>query len=88
MNAMELNAMELACGVYEHYKGNRYLVIGVARDDRDDSVLVIYTRLYPRTGLPLSARPLKDFVGDVNDAKGERVKRFRYLGLAEDAAAL
>ena len=74
---------ELPCGVYEHYKGKRYLVMGVARHDTTEETLVIYARLYPRTGLPLSARPLASFVGDVQDADGNTVKRFRYVGFQE-----
>ncbi|MDQ2826044.1 MAG: DUF1653 domain-containing protein [Actinomycetota bacterium] len=72
-------AMDLPCGAYEHYKGDQYLVLGIARDDRDDSVLVIYVRLYPRVGIPMTARPLGDFLATVETAAGP-VPRFRYLG--------
>jgi hypothetical protein len=75
---------DIPCGVYQHYKGNRYLVLGVARHDTTEDVLVIYARLYPRSGLPLSARPIADFTGEVENEKGERVKRFRYIGFQED----
>ena len=74
---------EIRCGVYEHYKGNRYLVIGVARDDATEDLLVIYSRLYNRDGVPLSARKLTDFVGTVVDETGKQVKRFRYVGLED-----
>ncbi len=74
--------VELRCGVYEHYKGDHYLVLGVARDDRDETPLVIYSRLYPRAGVPLTARPLAQFTGEV-DVAGESVARFRYIGLVD-----
>ena len=72
----------LPLGVYEHFKGNHYLVLGVARDDRDETPLVVYARLYPKNGLPLTARPLDDFLADVNTPNG-RVPRFRPLGTAD-----
>lgn len=72
----------LPCGVYEHHKGGRYLVLGVARDDRDETPLVIYARLYGRGGLPLSARPLAQFVGEV-EVDGASVARFRFIGLTD-----
>lgn len=65
---------------------NRYLVIGVARDDATEELLVIYTRLYRREGIPMSARRLADFVGVTNDDQGNEVKRFRYIGLRDDLA--
>lgn len=80
---------ELRAGVYEHYKGGHYLLIGVARDDRDDSEdaepLVIYARLYPRRGYPLTARPLSDFIATVETDGGQR-PRFRHVGTTEDIA--
>lgn len=73
------DAHSLPCGAYQHYKGDHYLVIGVARDDRDDTPLVIYARLYERAGIPLTARPLSDFLASVSTPSG-RVPRFRYVG--------
>lgn len=70
---------ELSCGIYEHYKGGRYLVIGLARDDRDETLLVVYVRLYERFGVPMTARPLHDFLATVESADGN-VPRFRYVG--------
>jgi hypothetical protein len=43
-------------GVYRHYKGRHYLALGLARADKTDDVVVVYTRLYPRSGLPMSTR--------------------------------
>jgi hypothetical protein len=78
MTAAETSA-DLACGVYQHYKGDHYLVLGVARDDRDDSMLVIYVRLYGRTGVPMTARPLDGFLATVDTPEGP-APRFRYVG--------
>lgn len=51
--------MEL--GVYRHYKGHLYLVLGVAMHTEMCEELVIYVPLYelPGSGFPLLARPRK-----------------------------
>jgi hypothetical protein len=69
-------------GVYEHYRGGKYLLIGFARDDRDETTLVLYVRLYPGKGIPTSARPLDSFLATVNGPGGPQ-PRFRYLGPEE-----
>ena len=72
---------DVRCGLYEHFKGGRYLVLGLARDDRDDTPLVVYVRLYDRPGIPMTARPLADFLATVDTPAGV-VPRFRYVGSA------
>lgn len=78
---------ELRCGVYEHYKGSRYFVVGIARDDATEDLLVIYTRLYRRDGVPMSARRLADFLGVTKNDEGAEVQRFRYIGLQDENAS-
>lgn len=77
----ELNVQS---GVYQHFKGGRYLVLGVARHSETDEDLVIYVRLYSRVGNPMSARPLSSFCELVRNSKGDRVPRFRFLGTTEN----
>jgi hypothetical protein len=77
----------LPSGVYRHYSGDHYLVIGVARDaacDADERLLVIYTRLYSRDGVPLNARPLVEFCQMVETEAGP-VQRFTPIGYADSA---
>ena len=74
---------ELKCGVYEHWKGGRYLVLGLARDDRTDEILVIYTRLYRRDGVPMTARALSSFLDMTADDSGNQVPRFRYVDASD-----
>lgn len=69
-------------GVYEHFKGGHYLVLGVAEDSRDGESLVVYIRLYGAEGNPMGARPLREFVGLVETPDGT-LKRFRYIGGTE-----
>lgn len=78
--------VNLQVGVYEHYKGGLYLLVGVARHDETEEPLVVYVRIYPRADpdLPMTARRLDSFVGMVDDG-GVQVPRFRYLGLTDDA---
>lgn len=57
-------------GVYEHFKGNRYEVMGVARDSETEELVVVYRPLYGERGLWV--RPLAMFV--------EHVERDGYSG--------
>ena len=70
---------EVHAGVYEHWKGSHYLVLGVGRYDPTDEEVVIYVRLYSRDGFPLSVRPRSDFLGKIEDG-GMLRPRFRYIG--------
>ena len=72
-------------GIYEHYKGGRYLVLGVARDHCTDGYLVVYIRLHGRKGVPMSVQPADRFLGYAT-LDGERVRRFRHVGLTEPEA--
>ncbi len=59
-------------GVYEHYKGMRYRVLGVARHSETLEEMVVYRALY---GVgEVWVRPLKMFVEMVGSAP-----RFRYV---------
>lgn len=60
-------------GIYRHYKGNNYEVIGVARHSEDESELVVYRPLYGERGLWV--RPLSMFVEEVL-VDGRKVPRF------------
>lgn len=71
-------------GVYEHYKGRQYLALCLAREDETDEVVVVYTRLYPRDGLPTSTRRLHVWNEEV-EHEGRLVPRFAYRGHVEAA---
>jgi hypothetical protein len=68
--------MNVIPGIYRHYKGNDYQVIGVARHSEDESELVVYRPLYGEGGLWV--RPLQMFVEEV-EIKGQTLPRFAYL---------
>lgn len=72
----------LRCGVYEHYKGKKYLVLGVARHTETGEMMAVYVPLYElpeNGGVQMAARPLEMFTGLV-EAGGEPRPRFRYAG--------
>lgn len=68
--------MTLKPGLYRHYKGNDYEVIGVARHSEDESELVVYRPLYGDKALWV--RPLSMFIEHVQVGE-ELVPRFAYI---------
>ncbi|MDQ8030406.1 hypothetical protein CEG14_00470 [Bordetella genomosp. 1] len=66
-------------GVYQHYKGQQYLALGLARADETDETVVVYVRLYARDGFPMNTRLLRIWNETVQTEKGE-VPRFAYVG--------
>ena len=73
--------MELRLGIYEHYKGKKYRVIGVAKHSETLEDLVVYEPLYENTTSKLWVRPLAMFLETV-EVNGKRVPRFKYVGNA------
>ncbi len=61
---------------YEHYRGNRYKVLGVARHSETLEELVVYQALYGEHGIWV--RPLGMFLEKVK-VNGKTVSRFRYI---------
>lgn len=74
--------MTLESGVYEHYKGKRYRVIGVARHSETMEDLVVYKALYDSSEFgpnSLWVRPKAMFEEQV-EVNGQIIPRFKYLG--------
>lgn len=65
-------------GHYQHYKGGKYLVIGVAKHSETKEDLVVYVSLYDNDMSSLWVRPLKMFVEDI-EIDGNKVPRFRKI---------
>ena len=63
-------------GIYQHYKGNRYRVIALARHSETLEDLVIYEALYEGGGI--WARPLEMFCDHVT-VDGQEMRRFTPL---------
>ena len=71
---------DLKSGVYQHYKGSYYLVLGVARHDVTEEKLVVYVPLYAeKAGPRMTARPIDVFFEEI-ELNGEKIPRFKYVG--------
>jgi len=68
--------MKLQPGRYRHYKGQEYIVLGVARHSETEEELVVYRQDYGEHGLWV--RPLAMFQETVEIA-GQRVPRFEFV---------
>lgn len=66
----------IATGLYRHYKGGRYEVLGVARHSETHEALVVYRPLYGEGALWV--RPHAMFVGSV-EVDGVHRQRFEKL---------
>jgi hypothetical protein len=69
----------IAPGVYEHYKGKRYLVLGVGCHTEVHDYFVVYTPLYEHAGQPdIWLRPYDMFIETV-EVQGEVLPRFKKI---------
>ena len=71
--------MEVKPGIYQHYKGNKYRVIGVAKHSESLEDMVVYEPLYDNKMAKLWVRPLEMFLGEV-EINDEKIPRFKYIG--------
>lgn len=68
--------MQIKSGLYRHYKGNLYQVIGVARHTETSDYLVVYQALYDDKDL--FVRPIKMFTEFV-EYEEKIIPRFQFL---------
>lgn len=61
--------------IYQHYKGEKYRVIGIAKHSKTLEEFVIYEALYDNPKSKLWVRPVELFVGEV-EWEGKKVNRF------------
>ena len=73
--------MELKPGIYRHFKGNRYELIGIAKHSETLKPMVVYRALYGERGLWV--RPAAMWTETV-DRDGYLGPRFAYVGEAVD----
>lgn len=67
--------MDLQLGIYRHYKGKLYEVIGIAQHSETLERLVVYRTLYGN--FDLWVRPFKMFTERL-EHEGKTVERFSY----------
>ncbi|GAA3966081.1 DUF1653 domain-containing protein [Allohahella marinimesophila] len=75
----------LKSGIYRHYKGQQYAVLGVAHHSETEEALVVYRALYGEQGLWV--RPLRMFTESV-EIDGESIPRFAWEGPLESSLGL
>ena len=73
----------IAPGLYRHYKGGRYEVLGLVRHSETLAVHVLYRALHGARGLWVRPRAMFDEMVDVD---GRQVPRFVWLEPQPDAA--
>jgi len=73
----ELTVPFVEAGIYEHYKGKRYEVIGVGLDSETMKPVVVYVALY-ESAVPFWVRPYEMFVEFV-EVDGTKVRRFEKI---------
>lgn len=64
-------------GLYRHFKGNYYQVIGTARHSETMEELVVYRALYGERGLWVRSASMWN---ELVERDGRTVKRFTYMG--------
>jgi len=74
--------MAIQPGIYQHYKGPRYLVLGETTHSETEEILVLYRALYGERGLWV--RPAAMFTEQV-EIEGKRQPRFALVEAREDA---
>lgn len=53
-------------GIYEHYKGKLYHVIGLVKHSELPEILVLYTPLYvSESGVQMTVRPYQNFIAEL-----------------------
>jgi len=70
----------IAPGVYEHYKGEKYFVLGLSRNTETNEVCVVYRPLYETDWPQLVHRNARMFFETVT-VDGQQVPRFRPIAI-------
>lgn len=70
--------MKIEPGLYKHYKGKTYEVVGVAKHSETLEELVVYKATYQPEGENLWVRPLEMFLETII-VEGQNVKRFEKI---------
>lgn len=74
--ATEHSSQEITPGIYQHFKGNQYQVVDIARHSESLDEHVVYKALYGEFGLWV--RPLPMFAETI-ERDGKRIERFRRI---------
>jgi len=75
-----MNEDKFKIGIYKHYKGGEYRVLGIAKHSETCEELVVYQSLSDKE---LWARPKNMFLESVN-INDKKIPRFKWLSLSEN----
>ena len=64
-------------GLYQHFKGNQYQVLHIAKHSETEEVMVVYQPEYGDR--EIWVRPLAMF-DEIIERDGKSIKRFAYIG--------
>ena len=70
---------ELKTGLYKHFKGGKYEVIGIAKHSETLEDFVVYKALYDNKVSKLWIRPKEMFTESIIQ-DGKSIKRFEFIG--------
>ncbi len=73
MQTIQVNQMEL--GLYKHYKGNMYEVIGIAKHSETLEEMVVYKATYQEEPNNMWVRPKAMFLEKI-EINGKLIERF------------
>ena len=73
--------MELKTGRYQHFKGNYYELIGIAKHSETLEPMVVYRALYGEE--KIWVRPLHMW-NEIIEKDGKRFRRFEFAGNCEE----
>lgn len=74
----------MLAGVYQHFKGKHYQVLGIAQNAANPSSnerFVVYVALYEADGPRMFVRKVDEFEETVELPDGSTAPRFRYVGV-------
>jgi hypothetical protein len=69
---------KIKSGIYKHYKGKEYEVLGIAKHSETLEDLVVYKPLYGQNMAEYWVRPLKMFLEEVK-WEGKKMSRFEFI---------
>lgn len=73
-----MSNMTIKLGIYQHHKGMKYRVLGVAKHSETLEDLVVYEALYDNKVSKLWVRPLEMFLGKI-EKNGKLINRFEFV---------
>lgn len=66
----------ISLGKYQHFKGNFYQVLHIAKDCETEETLVVYKALYGKKGIWVRALSVFD---ETIEREGKIIKRFQFI---------